>query len=96
LSKGKRVVIVHGAYGHPGGNWFPWLKQEIEKIGHEVVVPKFPTPENQDFSVWHKVFETEVGPLTRDMILVGHRRSRIRFGAAGRCWEGYRYRSRRQ
>lgn len=68
----KRVVIVHGAYGHPGGNWFPWLKQEIEKAGHEAVVPKFPTPEGQDFSVWQKVFEKEVGPLTRDVILVGH------------------------
>ena len=25
-------VIVHGTFGHPGENWFPWLAEEIAKL----------------------------------------------------------------
>lgn len=38
------VIIIHGAYGNPEENWFPWLKKELEKLDCRVFVPKFPTP----------------------------------------------------
>ena len=25
-------VIVHGTFGHPGENWFPWLAEQITKL----------------------------------------------------------------
>lgn len=25
-------VIVHGTFGHPGENWFPWLAEEIANL----------------------------------------------------------------
>lgn len=65
------VFIIHGAYGHPGENWFPWLKRELETLGYEVVVPTFPTPENQDEASWMEVIEGYREKLT-DAIFVGH------------------------
>jgi predicted alpha/beta hydrolase family esterase len=41
------IFIIHGSYGNPDENWFPWLKKELEQEGHKVFVPKFPTPEDQ-------------------------------------------------
>lgn len=66
------LFIVHGVGGNPEENWFPWLKAELEKKGHKVIVPQFPTPEGQTLENWLSVlknYEAELGP---DTILVGH------------------------
>ena len=66
------VVIVHGSYGSPDENWFPWLADEIRRLGHKAVVPRLPTPEGQNLESWHKEFSHQVGPLTENMVLAGH------------------------
>jgi predicted alpha/beta hydrolase family esterase len=66
------IFIIHGAYGHPGENWFPWLKVELEKKGCKVFIPKFPTPEKQTLPEWMKVLEVYRPQITKDTIFVGH------------------------
>lgn len=66
------ILIVHGAYGHPGENWFPWLKSELEKLGHRVFVPKFPTPENQSLQNWLNILKDYEQYLDEKSIVVGH------------------------
>lgn len=48
------ILIVHGKENGPEGNWFPWLKTFMEKHGHNVKVPKFPTPKNQTLQALNK------------------------------------------
>jgi len=64
------IYIIHGTYGSPDGNWFPWLKTEAEKLGQQVIVPKFPTPDNQSLESWTKVMSKY--KIDKDTILVGH------------------------
>jgi hypothetical protein len=66
------VFIIHGAYGTPEENWFPWLKRELEKIGCTVYVPAFPTPEGQSLSAWLAVFKQYEKYVRGDSIFVGH------------------------
>ncbi len=66
------IFIIHGAYGCPEENWFPWLKIELEKLRCKVFVPKFPTPENQSLENWFKAFENYRQYLNKDSIIVGH------------------------
>ena len=66
------IFIIHGTGGNPQGNWFPWLKEELEKLGHKVFVPKFPTPENQSLENWLKVFEEYKQYLDENTIVIGH------------------------
>ena len=67
-----KVAIVHGAYGEPEENWFPWLRRELESLGHDVTVPRFPTPEGQELSAWLQILDQEVGEYGPHLVMVGH------------------------
>ncbi|MBI2984393.1 MAG: serine hydrolase family protein [Candidatus Kerfeldbacteria bacterium] len=67
-----KVFIIHGADGHPHENWFPWLKTELERRGHRVVIPAFPTPQHQTMNHWLAVFERCPESPDRDTVFVGH------------------------
>lgn len=68
-----RFLIVHGAYGRPDGNWFQWLKAELEMDGHEVFVPRFPTPDGQLFDAWSEIATTILSQFpAEDTVLIGH------------------------
>ena len=70
--KKNNLFIFHGAFGSPNENWFPWLKTEVEKLGIEVFVPTFPTPEGQSLNSWNKAFEPYEKHLSEKSILAGH------------------------
>ncbi len=66
------VFIIHGSYGSPEENWIPWLKLELEKLGCRVIVPHFPTPQNQNLITWLNVFEDYKQYLNGQSLVVGH------------------------
>ncbi|MCX6716280.1 MAG: class I tRNA ligase family protein [Candidatus Taylorbacteria bacterium] len=45
-----RFVLIHGYKGSPRDDFFPWLKAELEKHGHEVEVPELPNTNNPNES----------------------------------------------
>jgi uncharacterized protein len=62
------VIIIHGVGGHPQENWFPWLKKELEEIGHKVGIPQFPKPET--LPSWLEIIKAY--NIDKETILVGH------------------------
>ncbi|MDD4319127.1 MAG: alpha/beta hydrolase [Candidatus Peribacteraceae bacterium] len=66
------LFLIHGSYGHPEENWFPWLKGELEKRGCRVIVPAFPTPEDQNLQNWKRVLRQDDAAIAKDSIFVGH------------------------
>jgi len=65
-------LIVHGAYGHPEGNWFPWLKQALQAYGN-VVIPQFPTPEGQNLDAWRAIAHRALAKsVPHETVLIGH------------------------
>lgn len=68
----KNVFIFHGVGGSPEENWFPWLKIKLEARGFNVIIPQFPTPEDQTLENWLKVLEKYSEFINEDTILIGH------------------------
>jgi len=71
----KTVFIFHGTEGHPQENWFPWLKQKVEKeTGYTVIVPQFPSPPevSADVEEWFGVLKEYEDLFNEDTVIVGH------------------------
>ena len=68
----KNVIIIHGTEGNPRKNWYPWLKEELEKLNYKVEIPQFPSPPvvPAKISEWYDVLKNY--KLEEDSILVGH------------------------
>jgi predicted alpha/beta hydrolase family esterase len=71
-TKPDRVVVLHGTKGSPDGNWFPWLKTQVESLGVACAVPTLPTPEGHTLEAWQVAFAEQVGDLGATTVLVGH------------------------
>jgi len=68
----KKVIIVHGYGGDPNKNWFPWLKQELEKKEVQVIIPQMPNAESPQLSEWLPFLDSIVGNPDENTILIGH------------------------
>lgn len=68
----KRVFIIHGWEGYPEEGWFPWLKNELEKKGYEVMIPEMPNTEHPEMDKWIPKVSSLVGTPDRNTYLVGH------------------------
>ncbi len=68
----QTALLIHGAYGSPEENWFPWLQSELEKQGYKVIVPTFPTPEGQNYDAWLAAVRPHLTEFTSETILIGH------------------------
>ncbi len=67
-----KIFLIHGAFGNPEENWFPWLKQRLEELNCKVIIPTFPTPENQSLENWNKIFAEYENQIDENTIFVGH------------------------
>ena len=66
-------VIVHGSYGHPFENWFPWLFQKLSETGKNVLAPQFPCgSEVQNYTNWTKVMNAYKGYIGKETSFIGH------------------------
>ena len=46
----NNYIILHGSFGSKDGNWFPWLKKELEDKNIKIDVPQMPVGVgNQNF-----------------------------------------------
>lgn len=70
----NNIFIFHGTEGYPGENWFPWMKKELERRGHEVFVPQFPSPPmiSAKIAEWFDVLKNYEHYIDENAVLIGH------------------------
>jgi uncharacterized protein len=72
MSEFSNAFIFHGTAGSPEGNWFLWLKSELEQLGIPTAVPRFPTPEGESLEAWLDVLDAESQKIGPSSLLIGH------------------------
>lgn len=68
----RSVFIFHGTGGNSQGNWFPWLKKELEQKDCQVFVLKFPNPEAPSFTAWFNLLQTHNRYIDAQTIMIRH------------------------
>lgn len=74
-------VIIHGTFGHPGENWFPWLIDQICKLDQsgqtqkeDILIPHFPSSGHADYDSWKSVLMGYIdsGIINKNTIFICH------------------------
>lgn len=71
----NNYILIHGSFGSPFVNWFPWLSKEIENRELEVYTPDFPTGVGyQNYENWSRLLKVYVdsGILNENTIIYAH------------------------
>jgi uncharacterized protein len=63
---------VHQWDGSPESDWYPWAKEELEKMGYQVLVPEMPTPHAPEIKTWVAKLKVVVGAPDTETVLMGH------------------------
>lgn len=64
--------MIHGWEGNPNNNWFPWLKQKLEKRGFSVEAPAMPDAMHPTLSGWLFYLQTTIKDVDENTFFVGH------------------------
>ncbi len=70
-SENKNYIILHGSFGSKDGNWFPWLKEQLEKGNNDVLLPQMPVGVgNQNFDNWSSVMDRM--KIDENTVIIAH------------------------
>lgn len=67
----KKALILHGAGNNSQGNWFPWLKRELESKGFDVWAPDLPNADEPNQAAWLQTIFNN-WKFNEESILIGH------------------------
>lgn len=69
----KNALILHGTGNNSKGNWFPWLKKELESKGWKVWLPNLPDSDAPNIDKYNDfIFSNHSWQFDEKSIIVGH------------------------
>lgn len=68
----KRVIIVHQWMAGAQGDWRPWLKSELEKLGYKVMAPDMPDIDTPVIEKWVEKLKEVISTPDNNTYLIGH------------------------
>lgn len=68
----KRIFIIHRWEETPEGDWYPWVKNQLEQKGYHVIVPEMPDTDSPKIDTWVSKLSDTVGKLEHTDSFITH------------------------
>lgn len=69
----KNALILHGTGNNSQGNWFPWLKNELERKNWKVWAPDLPDANHPNIKKYNEfIFSNKDWQFNEETTIVGH------------------------
>lgn len=68
----KTVYLVHCWDGTCNDGWYPWLEEQLNKIGVELIKFNMPNTTNPKIEEWVSFLDNKVTTLNEDTYFIGH------------------------
>ncbi|NDL01173.1 RBBP9/YdeN family alpha/beta hydrolase [Photorhabdus bodei] len=68
----NNVVIVHGLSATPDHHWFPWLKDQYEKLNVNIIVPEMPESHAPFPHLWQEKLQESIFSPNERTLFIGH------------------------
>lgn len=69
----KNALVLHGTSNNSQGNWFPWLKKELENKGWKVWIPDLPQADKPNIKLYNKfILANKDWEFDKDSVIIGH------------------------
>ena len=68
-------LVIHGSFGTPYSNWFPWLHQKLQEENKQITIPYFPYGKDfQNFENWSNLLDTyhKARIFSSDTVVIAH------------------------
>ncbi|WP_304509915.1 RBBP9/YdeN family alpha/beta hydrolase [Anaerotignum sp.] len=66
------AYFIHGFTASSKANWFPWLKNELQNNGIQLIVPDMPNTNDPHLLPWLQKIEDVAKELNDNTIFIGH------------------------
>ncbi|RZG43559.1 RBBP9/YdeN family alpha/beta hydrolase [Acinetobacter wuhouensis] len=68
----KTVYIIHGYNASSNDYWFPWLKQQVEAIGHQCEIIHFDDSQHPEYGLWKHNLAEQIQSLNENVVIIAH------------------------
>lgn len=68
----RNAIILHGTGNTPEGNWFRWLKKQLQSRGYDVWLPRLPDAEVPNAKKYNQLLLSHGFDFNTETILIGH------------------------
>jgi predicted alpha/beta hydrolase family esterase len=70
-----KIVLMHGKNTDSDQKWYPWFREEVERMGHTCMIPALPNAADPVMDEW--LLELDKTKPDIDTVLVGHSRGGV-------------------